>query len=75
MPAELTLVDPTPRPRLCVECRVDNHGQCTGEGVLEGALEPPPCPCFTCNPPAPQRCTSCGHQINLLTGECAGCSD
>lgn len=61
--------------RLCPECRVGKHRNCTGVAFDDVTDEQVECPCHDCNPPKPQRCTACGKPINPMTGECAGCSD
>lgn len=62
------------RPKLCPECRVDKHQNCT-DVSYDAADNEIGCPCYVCTPPAPERCTACARPINPTTGECAGCSD
>jgi hypothetical protein len=61
--------------RLCPECRVDKHRNCSGVAFDDASDQQVQCPCFTCYPPKPIKCTACGKQVNPMTGECAGCSD
>jgi hypothetical protein len=63
-----------PRVRMCPECRVGKHSNCSGVAFDSNDLQVP-CPCHRCNPPKAEPCTACGKPVNPMTGECAGCSD
>lgn len=61
--------------RLCSECALGHHPQCTGLSRDHHEDDSPyPCPCHRCRPPQPTRCTACNGHINPHTGECR-CSD
>ncbi len=62
-----------PKVRMCPDCRDGKHHNCAGF-AFDANDTKVPCPCFTCHPPAPERCGSCNGFIRPETGECR-CSD